>query len=60
MPEIVLVGRRECALAHGEVPDRVHQIGLPFPVVPGNAVDVRREADLPESYVPEILNYYPG
>ena len=43
MPEIEPVRRSEGALCHRQVPDGVHEIGLPDTVVAGDAIDVRGE-----------------
>ena len=56
--EIELVDGAEGALRHRKVVDGVHQVRLPLPVVPADAVYVFRERELLQGYVPEILDDY--
>ena len=56
--EIVLVGGWESALGHGQIVDGIQQIGLPFPVVSADAVDVGREGEFLKFDVSEITDYY--
>ena len=58
MVEIETVGIGKGTLCHGQVPYSIHQVGLPFPVVSRDAIDIRGERNFLERYVPEILDDY--
>ena len=58
VPPVAAVGGRKGALGHRQVVDRIQQVRLSFPVVPADAIDIRRERQFLEGDVAEILDDY--